>query len=486
MKIFHFYLIIILIKIFSSQNKIYRIPFGLFTQENSAKDSNLINNIIFNGIYLNLSIGSPSQITPFELDSNSQTFSVSDYYFNRSKSITYEQLSEKEEYYAFEQVEKGFNSKDILNNNDAKKKINFILSMKYPNLKKNKLGILGLHIARNIKKGTYPFFRSLKEAELINSYSWTLKYFDNISLSDQITFNKDKDNIIGEFIFGDEPSNYENNKLKYNEKEFFKITPLSTKQDIDWCFEFDNIYLTYKENKNNTYKNYNFEKGVEIVINFSYMLSSHYFFSTLKSDFFSKYINDGVCEEKKVDYVFYYIECDYNSSFRVASFPDISFEHKGFQTIFNLTYKDLFIVDKKNNKYIFLILTKDYFSDWVLGSVFLRKYQFVFNNDLKTIGYYRQVQHYEDDNDNLKDLNKQKTVKTIIIFILIIIFSFLFVILGMIIQKKYFNKNRKLRANELEENFSYESKNNSENSLGINDDKKIINEYNDKSKYFSL
>ena len=62
----------------------------------------------------------------------------------------------------------------------------------------------------------------------------------------------------------------------------------------------------------------------------------------------------------------------------------------------------------------------------------------------------------------------------------------MFVILGMIIQKKYFNKNRKLRANELEENFSYESKNNSENSLGINDDKKIINEYNDKSKYFSL
>ena len=37
---------------------------------------------------------------------------------------------------------------------------------------------------------------------------------------------------------------------------------------------------------------------------------------------------------------------------------------------------------------------------------------------------------------------------------------------GMIFQRKYCNKNKKIRANELEENFSYDAKN--------NNDKKII------------
>ena len=49
----------------------------------------------------------------------------------------------------------------------------------------------------------------------------------------------------------------------------------------------------------------------------------------------------------------------------------------------------------------------------------------------------------------------------------------------MIIQKKCFNKNRKVRVNELEENFNYESKNeenNDDNKLNINDDKMITGE----------
>ena len=32
-----------------------------------------------------------------------------------------------------------------------------------------------------------------------------LKLFDNASLIDTIAYNKNKSNIIGEFIFGDEP-----------------------------------------------------------------------------------------------------------------------------------------------------------------------------------------------------------------------------------------------------------------------------------------
>ena len=79
-------------------------------------------------------------------------------------------------------------------------------------------------------------------------------------------------------------------------------------------------------------------------------------------------------------------------------------------------------------------------------------------------------------------MNKSKTVKTVVVVILIIIFSFLLIFIGMIIQRKYFNKNRKIRANELEENFSYESSNNKE----VNGNDKMIKEDNEKTAYYNL
>ena len=65
-----------------------------------------------------------------------------------------------------------------------------------------------------------------------------------------------------------------------------------------------------------------------------------------------------------------------------------------------------------------------------------------------------------------------------IVFIVILsaLTAFLLIYFGMIIQKKCFNKNRKIRANELDENFNYESKNdeNNDNKLYINGDNEII------------
>ena len=489
MNIFQYYILILLIERFFSNDKIFKIKFGLFNNRKSESDTSIVN-ILNNGLYLNLSIGTPPQIIPFELDSNSQTFSVSNYYFNKNASSTYEQDTPNEIYYASETVESGFDSNDIINiDNSIHKKINFILGAKYPSKKRNQFGIVGLHIPKHIKQGVYPFCSSLKEAEIINSYTWTLKFFDNISLSDLVNLKRDKDNLLGELIIGDEPCNYEDDKFKYNESEFQKITPLSTNGYVDWEIEFNNIYLSFAKNENNSIITYQGGKLAEIVINFSYILCPKVFFDFLKEKFFSQYITEKICLSKILDYSYSYIECEYDSNFRVASFPDICLVHREFETTFNLTYKDLFIVDKKSNKYIFLIYTKDYSSSWVLGTPFLRKYQFVFNNDLKTIGYYRQVYNNEGNSDDelLREVNKSKTVKTVVVVILIIIFSFLLIFIGMIIQRKYFNKNRKIRANELEENFSYESSNNKEvNKFEINGNDKMIKEDNEKTAYYNL
>jgi len=483
MNIYHFYFFLILLnEIFSSKNRIYRIPFGLFKQKNSEKDSNIINNIVTNGKYLNLSIGTPSQITPFELDTNSQTFSASNETFNRNDSSTYEQISRDIAYFDYEVAEYGYTSKDVLNiDNIVNTKINFILGTKFENTKLNNLGIIGLLIPKRVQYGVYPFFTSLKTAKLINSSIWTLKFFDNVNLIDQITYNEGKFNIIGEFIFGDEPSKYENDSKKYNSSEYYKINPLADNDIIYWEFEFTNIYLSFKERKTDSKIYFLGRKTAEIIINFSFILGPTYFFDFIKENFFSDYLKNYTCFEKNVDFYYSYIECD--SSLQIESFPDLSFEQAGFEYTFNFSYKDLFVEDRENNKYIFLILKREYFLDWVLGTVFLRKFQFVFDEDSRKIGFYRQFQENKEDNNNGNDNdnNNQNITKTVVIIILIIIFSTLLIVFGMVIQKICF-KDRKKRANELKDNFEYISENNDENILAINDeDKKIIKDDEEKN-----
>ena len=91
---------------------------------------------------MNLSLGTPPQITPFELDSNSQTFSASNELFNRNLSSSYKQVSTKEININFEVVEKGFNSKDILKiDNNINKEIHFIVGTRFQTQKNNNLGV---------------------------------------------------------------------------------------------------------------------------------------------------------------------------------------------------------------------------------------------------------------------------------------------------------------------------------------------------------
>ena len=239
-------------------NNIYKIPFGIYNSQNSNNSLDIIDNIYYNSIYINLSIGTPPQIIPFALSINSQTFSAPFNLFNKNVSSTYESVSQHEIRYEHEDVIYGYNSKDILNlNNNTKEKINFILGTKYGN-NNNILGIVGLLIPKRVQFGVSPFFQSLRNAGFIKSYTWTLKFFDNVSLADTILYNKNKSNIIGEFIFGDEPHNYENDRYKYNVTEYLKVSPISTGDTLYWDLEFNSIYLTKKEKDRKKYifKNY--------------------------------------------------------------------------------------------------------------------------------------------------------------------------------------------------------------------------------------
>ena len=125
---------------------------------------------------------------------------------------------------------------------------------------------------------------------------------------------------------------------------------------------------------------------------------------------------------------------------------------------------DLFLND--NDKYIFQIYVSN-ISYWYLGRLFLYKYQLIFNEDNKLIGFYTGKKEIDETNKN----NNFFKVSLIVIISLFGIFLF-FVFYKKI--KIIILKNSKKNAKELEEDFSYKTKdlyddnnnsNNNENEL---------------------
>jgi hypothetical protein len=99
-----------------------------------------------------------------------------------------------------------------------------------------------------------------------------------------------------------------------------------------------------------------------------------------------------------------------------------------------------------NNYYLFMIIFKEYsYKLWTLGQIFMKKYNFYFDSDKKLIGCFEKIIQEKEKNNFITFFDKIKWYLFIIIGIII----------GFLIGKKIRDKARKLRANELEDNYEY-------------------------------
>ena len=120
---------------------------------------------------------------------------------------------------------------------------------------------------------------------------------------------------------------------------------------------------------------------------------------------------------------------------------------------FTLDYNDLFF--DNGDSYYFLVGTYDYNDEglWILGKPFLKKYLLLYDMDTKMIGFYNKI---ISPIDNIETNNKNKSSFNTSIFINvilgIIIISLIFILYHCYIKK------RRIRANELEDNFNYIAK----------------------------
>ena len=275
--------------------------------------------------------------------------------------------------------------------------------IKYP-------GLIGLRIYDENYNPIYQnFIHELKEKKIISSCTLTIKYNNenegNIILDEKFPIYEKK----GEF-------NFEFTRAEYNFYEYRIIL------------------------ENFTFMNISISKDiiVELDLHINNIVGSTQMRDLLKEQFFDDLINKNICKEQLYNNIrMLYFSC--NNSIDISKFKTMYFKFNGLNKIFELNYHDLF--KQFDDSYIFL-MTFDSKIPYklCLGVPFLKKYQFVFDQEKKVIGYFKNLQE-----DNVFPLSY------VLIIILGIILLFLCVIYFKIVRRN----NRKVRYNEIEENFDY-------------------------------
>ena len=106
------------------------------------------------------------------------------------------------------------------------------------------------------------------------------------------------------------------------------------------------------------------------------------------------------------------------------------------------------------------------YNDIVFGKIFIKKYQVIINSEQKYISFYKnnsvdKAEKNEEINNNFANGNKKYNFIYIIIFILT---GGLILVFGIFLGQKYFNKKRRIYANELEDNnYVYETRSDKNN-----------------------
>ena len=292
----------------------------------------------------------------------------------------------------------------------------------------------------------------LKKQDKINSYVFSIKYTND-------------DN--GEIIIGDLPHEY--SPEKYSSKNYFFDTVSITKEPpFNWHFTYDKcLYGEEEVDKSNM---------VKLSIDFGFIKGNSFLKKNLEKNFFA--MNN--CNKKQInDYDIFYCTKDALKNFKPIIFK---LQSKYCPTItnanFEFTADDLFIKDNNDNdKYYFQIIfnTDGLFHNWVFGKPLFKKYQMVFDQDKKTYGFYLE------NNFNIINTLPNNIANTSTKISWILVVFLLIVSLGLLyaLHKLLPKIPRKLKANELEENFSYEASNTKSKYSEISDSN------NDKNQLYA-
>ena len=419
--------IIISIIILTHSNSL-KIPFKTFSKSDSE---NYLSNNFYANIYSAFQIGSQSQSLPCSIILQRSEFYVNNENFNPNQSKTFVQISNsslQSNSYKFVLSKDDFqlNSKTIV------QQINFDLIVEVTGARFNpKQCQIGFQI-NEFDDDKNIFIKILKEKNVINSYVFFLQ-FNNVN--------------EGNLFLGNLPE-----EIMNFDRENFRTTKVINQNNfLFWGIQFDDISINKEKIKDSKTVFFSYEFGLISATKISEEIIAKNLFNlndnnnnnnnnnNNKNCFMEEFtINEELFGEVK--YNSYY--CDLSA--KISNFPPLEFYNKDLNYTFKFDHNDLFV--KNNNRFQFLIIFEQYEKNnrWKFGRIFFKKFLMVFDYDKKQIGFYvKEGKNKIKNNDN----------KFLIIFLIILI-----LILILIVYKFFIRKNqRKIKANELEDNFEYKS-----------------------------
>ena len=425
----------------------------LFDEYNKLEKKERISKIFLDNyldykIYTKIKIGSPTKVIPAFINSNIKIFrtkfieQISNFDFGKydvyrphnSKSfINITELLNLEEFYFF-----GYSLINetifLCKNKNCEEEYEIKNFQLYAQTKKDKLNYsyslaeLGIPLLKSSNDQTN-ILMELKNLEIISSNIITIEFTDNKE---------------GYIYLGDYPHMY--NNIEYNKnllKTAYSIPNYGSNNNIQ--LRMDKIYIINKNNNSNIILN-----NDEISINYGsgIILSTAEYFNKILEIFFNKYINKNICkiniERRNINNNYHVISCQKSEEFKIEDFPSLYLFKEEFDFIFELNYNDLF--EQIDNYYIFKIIYFPFSCDnFELGKPFLKKYQMSYNVEMSTIHFYKK-------NNRINNIIKKEKSQNIYILVMLII---LVVFCLGIYYKKFFHTKRKLRKNELNEDFDF-------------------------------
>jgi hypothetical protein len=383
-------------------------------------------------------------------------------FFNEKKSNTFisEFCMNREIYYNYEEYENAVSEEScpaydifyLFDNLDMKKKIkiNNAYFDLVKNIKDNVTGYLGLHLWKNSRTQS-SFLYLLKKNNLTKNYNF---FFD---------FNNAKEKS-GKLIIGSFPDELYQNNFKRNDLYYTE----GSQGFYYYNMKFDKIYIKYNDTLIYNIENKDFELDFDhdaIIADFEYKKLLMEYLKDLLDDkrcFSSEFRGcSDFYETSKLNITFFYCKNDGNiyDELKKRILPIKFFNHEFNNYTFEILSEDILI---QKEKYIFIKIIFPMFSyTWTLGKPFSLKYKFLFNPEVRQIGFY--VKSNGDDNKG------NNILKYFLYIMLIIILIAIFVVVGIILGKKIYGLKRKKRANEMEDDYEYfEGKIKTDNENGGN------------------
>ena len=443
--------IFLFLTLFNYCNSAISIPFESKLCKGNENEGNFLSNYYSQYLYTPITVGSKKQKLEVSLKLNryisylisSKNLKLKSNYFNENESDSYKQLDENKVQSSDDEFFYSFKSRDdfTFGENTNFEKYIFYLSQDQFFDETGHIGLQMQPHSQNKDFSGNSFIDQLKSKSLINSHSFYLKYEFK---------NENEFQFKGNLIIGDMPHEFEPSDL-FKEDNFVQDYVEMNEFTQRWRLKISSVsYGNTVMTQSDT---------AEISTTFGFIEAPIKFL-----DIYDLWFNKTNCKGQYngENNVYMYLSCEENVD--ISQFKDLVFITQNKEMNFTLTYKDLF--RKIGNKYIFLILFHEDLNEWKFGHIFLKKYTMVFNGDKKTIGYY----YYNQQNSNGGNKNNSKGSWIYLIIIINVIFAIL--IIGLLVYIFYYKpyKNRKIRPNELEENFEYiphDSEKEKENKLGV-------------------